>query len=112
MAKTSQTLITNKLNFSGELLKVVSSVNEDDRPIKIWENVRKIWFEELGITANDKYLSQQAKTDVVYKIGIRRDISITEKENHIRISGVNYLITRIYTDRPNNRMELSLNYVD
>lgn len=109
---TSKAQTTNSLKYSGELLELISGTDSDDRPVKKWKLKRKLWFEELGVTAQDKYLSKQAKTDVVYKIGIRLDKSITEKASHIKIDGVTYLITRIYTDRPNNRMELSLNYVD
>ena len=67
---------------------------------------------DLGITAQEKYLSQQAKSDVVRRIKIRWDKEITEKLNGVRIAETDYSITRIFTNVENREMELSLAYVD
>ena len=73
---------------------------------------RDIFYQDIGITAQEKYLSQQAKTDVVRRIKIRLDKSITEKESGITIEGISYNIVRIYTNMDAREMELSLAYVD
>ena len=73
---------------------------------------RDVFYQDIGITAQEKYLSQQAKTDVVRRIKIRLDKSITEKENGITIEGISYNIVRIYTNMDAREMELSLAYVD
>lgn len=112
MVKVNQAQTTNQLRYKANLLRLVDSVDDDDRPVKKWEFKRILQYDELGVTAQDKYLSKQAKTDVVYKIRVRLDKLITERESHVEIDGVAYLITRIFTDRANRMMELSLNYVD
>ncbi|MDT8655461.1 phage head closure protein, partial [Lacticaseibacillus paracasei] len=62
--------------------------------------------------STEKYLAQQNKQDVVLRILIRRDMSITQGGNRVRIRGTDYKITRIYETPDNQRMELSLDYVD
>nr|DAZ50031.1 MAG TPA: head closure knob [Caudoviricetes sp.] len=103
---------TNNLRWLAELLTIENGVDEDDRPNVIYTLKRKLFYEELGITAQEKYLSQQAKTDVVRRIKVRWDKSITEKLNAVRIDSVTYNITRIYTNMDKREMELSLAYVD
>lgn len=103
---------TNNLRWKAELLDIEESQDINDRPVTIYTKKRTIFYEELGVTAQEKYLSQQAKTDVVRRIKVRLDKTITEKFNAIRIDSVSYRITRIYTDRDKREMELSLAYVD
>lgn len=103
---------TNNLRWKAELLDIEESQDMNDRPVTIYTKKRTIFYEELGVTAQEKYLSQQAKTDVVRRIKVRLDTTITEKFNAIRIDSVSYRITRIYTDRDKREMELSLAYVD
>ncbi|WP_314578628.1 phage head closure protein [Enterococcus gilvus] len=103
---------TNNLRWVGELMTIKNGQDEDDRPTVIYELCRKIFYEELGVTAQEKYLSQQEKTDVVRRIKVRWDKSITEKLNAVRIDSVTYNITRIYTNMDKREMELSLAYVD
>ncbi len=93
-------------------MTIKNGQDEDDRPTVIYELCRKIFYEELGVTAQEKYLSQQEKTDVVRRIKVRWDKSITEKLNAVRIDSVTYNITRIYTNMDKREMELSLAYVD
>lgn len=93
-------------------MTIKNGQDEDDRPTVIYELKRTIFYEELGVTAQEKYLSQQAKTDVVRRIKVRWDKSITEKLNAVRIDSVTYNITRIYTNMDTREMELSLAYVD
>ncbi|MFU0786996.1 MAG: phage head closure protein [Enterococcus gilvus] len=93
-------------------MTIKNDQDEDDRPTVIYELSRRIFYEELGVTAQEKYLSKQAKTDVVRRIKVRWDKSITEKLNAVRIDYVTYNITRIYTNMDKREMELSLAYVD
>nr|DAH97912.1 MAG TPA: head tail adaptor [Caudoviricetes sp.] len=103
---------TNNLRWKADLLQLSWDVDEDDRPIKKMVKKRDIFYQDIGITAQEKYLSQQAKTDVVKRIKIRLDKSITEKESGITIEGISYNIVRIYTNMDTREMELSLAYVD
>lgn len=103
---------TNNLRWKADLLQLSWDVDEDDRPIKKMVKKRDIFYQDIGITAQEKYLSQQAKTDVVRRIKIRLDKSITEKESGIAIEGISYNIVRIYTNMDTREMELSLAYVD
>lgn len=103
---------TNNLRWKADLLQLSWDVDEDDRPIKKMKKKRDIFYQDIGITAQEKYLSQQAKTDVVRRIKIRLDKSIIEKESGITIEGISYNIVRIYTNMDAREMELSLAYVD
>ena len=103
---------TNNLRWVAMLLTIKNSIGEDDRPTVSYAPKRKLSYEELGVTAQEKYSSQQAKTDVVRRIKVRWDKSITEKLNAVRIDSVTYNITRIYTNMDKREMELSLAYVD
>ena len=103
---------TNNLRWKAELLDIKSELDLNDKPVTIYTSKRSIFYEERGVTAQEKYLSQQAKTDVVRRIKVRLDKSITEKFSAVRIDSVIYKITRIYTDMDKREMELSLAYVD
>ena len=103
---------TNNLRWKAELMDILSSLDEQDRPIIQRVKKRDIFYQDIGTTAQEKYLSMQTKTDVVRRIKIRWDNTITEKENGIRISDIDYNITRIYTNTDKREMELSLSYVD
>lgn len=103
---------TNNLRWKADLLQLSWDVDEEDRPIRKMLKKRDVFYQDIGITAQEKYLSQQAKTDVVRRIKIRLDKSITEKESGITIEGISYNIVRIYTNMDAREMELSLAYVD
>lgn len=104
--------MTNNLNWKADLMTIWETTDRDDRPIVVRVAKRTIFYIDLGITAQEKYLSQQAKTDVVRRIKVRWDKNITEKSNGIRIAEIDYNITRIYTNVETREMELSLAYVD
>ncbi|WCG32995.1 phage head closure protein [Enterococcus dispar] len=104
--------LLNSLKWKAELQAITDTVDEYDRPKEVRTKVRDIYFVEIGITAEEKYLSQQAKTDVVRRIKCRWDKSITEKTNGVKIDGIAYNIARIYTNPNTREMELSLAYVD
>lgn len=105
-------LLTNNLNWKADLMTIWETTDRDDRPIVVRVKKRTIFYIDLGITAQEKYLSQQAKTDVVRRIKVRWDKNVTEKLNGIRIAEIDYNITRIYTNVETREMELSLAYVD
>ena len=102
----------NRMKWKAELCKQVPGLDDNDRPAIIHEKIRDIFYVELGITSQEKYLSKQAKIDVVRRIRVRFDKSITETKKTLRIDSVTYKITRIYTDMDKREMELSLAYVD
>lgn len=103
---------TNNLKWKANLLSIQPGKDAKNRPIEIYKKVRVIFYADIGITAQEKYLSQQAKTEVVRRIKIRWDSKITEKDYAIEIAGIKYRLTRIYTDMGSREMELSLAYVD
>lgn len=102
----------NKLRWKAQLMNIDNIVDEDDRVQTERDLIRDIFYEDKGITAEEKYLSRQSKTDVVRRIKCRKDMSITEKDNGIRINDIDYNIVRIYINSDNRTMELSLSYVD
>ena len=103
---------TNNLRWQAELMVISSSLDEQDRPIISRIKKRDVFSQDIGITAQEKYLSLQAKTDVVRRIKIRWDNTITEKNNGVRIAEIDYNITRIFTNSDTREMELSLSYVN
>lgn len=104
--------LLNSLKWKAELQEITNGVDENDRPVEVRTRVRDLYFVEIGITAEEKYLSQQAKTNVVRRIKCRWDDTISEKTNGILIDGVEFNITRIYVLPEVREMELSLAYVD
>lgn len=104
--------LLNDLQWIAELQKIEEIVDDNDRPVEVRTKVRDLYYIEIGITAEEKYLSQQAKTDVVRRIKCRWDKSVTEKTNGVKIGGIAYNITRIYTLPKSREMELSLTYVN
>ncbi|WP_461213866.1 phage head closure protein [Lacticaseibacillus sp. GG6-2] len=104
--------LTNQLRWVAKLLSLQSTVDADDRPVQKWVEKRSLYYADIGITATEKYLAQQSKQDVVLRVMIRRDTSITQAGNRIRIKGVDYKITRIYEIPGDQTMEVSLDYVD
>lgn len=104
--------LLNSLKWKAELQKITDDVDENDRPVEVRTRVRDLYFVEIGITAEEKYLSQQTKTNVVRRIKCRWDDTISEKTNGILIDGVEFNITRIYVLPEVREMELSLAYVD
>lgn len=105
-------LMQNKLKWKADLEVIWETTDRNDRPVIIREKKRDIFYSDIGITAQEKYLSQQAKTEVVRRIKVRIDKTINEKFHAIKINGISYNITRIFTNVEKREMELSLAYVD
>lgn len=87
-------------------------LDDNDRPQTIRKKKRDIFYQDIGITAQEKYLSKQDKTEVVRRIKVRWDKTITEKDSGIQIDSIDYNIERIYTNVDTREMELSLSYVN
>lgn len=105
--------LTNKKKWKADLLILNDdSVDEDDRPIIVYEFKRVVFYNSLGITSTEKYQSRQDKREVVKRIKISMDRSITETNNRIKILDVVYQITRIFWNEDDHEMELSLAHVD
>lgn len=101
--------LLNDLQWIAELQKIEEIVDDNDRPVEVRTKVRDLYYIEIGITAEEKYLSQQAKTDVVRRIKCRWDKSIAEKTNGVKIDGIAYNIARIYTlPKVGNGVELNV----
>ena len=96
---------TNRFRWKADLLNVKEETDSNDKVVTTYKLNRLLWYEDIGVTA-------QAKTDVVRRIKVRLDKSITEKFSAVRIDSVTYKITRIYTNMDKREMELSLAYVD
>ncbi len=105
-------LIANRMKWKAELLTITDGKDENDRPKRTYVVKRPIFYEEIGTTAQEKYLSMQSKTEITKRIKVNWDKSITEKNNAIRINSIEYNIIRIFTDMTKRVMELSLSYVD
>ncbi len=103
--------LTNNLKHNAELLTLQSSIDSNDRPVQRWTLKRLIKYQVLGVTATEKEQSKQSKEEVVRRMRIRRDLSITEKLCRIRVSGIDYKITRVFDAEDPKFMELSLAYV-
>ena len=99
--------------YKAELLESKTTIDENDRPINEWVSVRDIFYSELGISANEQLISVQEKSNVVRKIGMRYEplLLLDRTKYHVKIGELNYKIARVYTNMPNERMELSLAYV-
>lgn len=104
--------LLNDLQWIAELQLIEEYIDDSDKPYEKRTKIRDLYYIEIAITAEEKYLSQQAKTNVVRRIKCRWDKTINEKTNGLKIDGVEYNITRIYTLPTRREMELSLAYVD
>lgn len=104
--------LLNDLQWVAELQLIEDAMDDNDRPYEKRTKIRDLYYAEIGITAEEKYLSQQAKTNVVRRVKCRWDKSINEKTNGLKIDGVEYNITRIYVLPKRKEMELSLAYVN
>lgn len=107
------TRLTNKKKWKADVLVLNDdAVDENDRPIIAFTFKRICYYNSLGITSTEKYQSRQDKREVVKRIKISMDRSVTETTHRIKILETVYLITRIFVNEDKKEMELSLAYVD
>lgn len=105
---------TNKLKWTAELLKLGEYVDpETDRVVMRYPKVRDITYNNIGVTATDKFTTRETN-EVVKKIEVRldRDIENNQKDYRIRIGERIYNIERIYVREDDRIMEVSLSYVN
>lgn len=105
---------TNKLKWTAELLKLGEYVDpETDRVVMGYPKVRDIRYNNIGVTATDKFTTRETN-EVVKKIEVRldRDIENNQKDYRIRIGERIYNIERIYVREDDRVMEVSLSYVN
>lgn len=105
---------TNKLKWTAELLKLGEYVDpETDRVVMGYPKVRDIKYNNIGVTATDKFTTRETN-EVVKKIEVRldRDIENNQKDYRIRIGERIYNIERIYVREDDRVMEVSLSYVN
>ncbi len=63
---------TNNLRWKAELYDIKTGTDENDRPTTVYEFKRPIFYEELGVTSQEKYLSRRkAKSDIIRRIKVR-----------------------------------------
>lgn len=105
---------TNKLKWTAELLKLGEYVDpETDRVVMGYPKVRDIRYNNIGVTATDKFTTRETN-EIVKKIEVRldRDIENNQKDYRIRIGERIYNIERIYVREDDRVMEVSLSYVN
>lgn len=105
---------TNKLKWTAELLKLGEYVDpETDRVVMGYPKVRDIKYNNIGVTATDKFTTRETN-EIVKKIEVRLDRGIenNQKDYRIRIGERIYNIERIYVREDDRVMEVSLSYVN
>ena len=105
---------TNNLKWTAELLKLGETVDpETDRVVMGYPKVRNIKYNNIGVTATDKFTTKDAN-EVVKKIETRIDRAIenNQKEYRVKIGDRIYQIERIYVREHDHVMEVSLSYAN
>ncbi len=108
MART----LTNNLKWKADLLSLGETVDpETDRVEMGYPKVRDIKYNNLGVTATDKFTTKD-QNEVVKKIETRidREVEANQKDYRIKISDRIYQIERIYVMEDKHKMEVSLSY--
>ncbi|MED2777881.1 hypothetical protein P4276_32155, partial [Bacillus thuringiensis] len=89
---------TNKLKWMGELLKLGETIDpENDRVVMGYPLERKIRYNNIGVTATDKFTTKDTN-EIVRKIEVRidRDVENKQKDYRVKVGGRIYDIERIY----------------
>lgn len=105
---------TNKLKWMGELLKLGETIDpETDRPVMGYPLERKIRYNNIGVTATDKFTTKDMN-EIVKKIEVRidREIEHNQKDYRVKVGGRIYDIERIYVKEEDRLMEVSLSYAN
>ncbi|MDR4969772.1 hypothetical protein [Bacillus toyonensis] len=105
---------TNKLRWMGELLKLGETIDpETDRLIMGYPLERKIRYNNIGVTATDKFTTKDTN-EIVKKIEVRidREIENNQKDYRVKVAGRIYNIERIYVKEEDRLMEVSLSYAN
>lgn len=105
---------TNKLKWIGELLKLGETIHsETDRVVMGYPLERKIRYNNIGVTATDKFTTKDTN-EIVKKIEVRidRDVKNSQKDYRVKVGGRIYNIERIYAREEDRLMEVSLSYAN
>jgi hypothetical protein len=105
---------TNKFKWNAELLKLSETVDpETDRVVIGYSKVRDLKYNNIGVTAADKFTFKDAQ-EIMKKIETRldRDVENNQKQYRVQIGERIYDIERIYVREEDRVMELSLSYAD
>lgn len=105
---------TNNLKWVANLLELGEIINPDtDRIELMYPLKRKIKYNNIGVTATDKFTTKD-ENEVVKKIEVRidRNIENNQKNYRIQIGEKIYNIERIYVREEDRVMEVSLSYAD
>lgn len=105
---------TNNLKWMADLLKLGETIDpETDRVVMGYPFERKIKYNNIGVTATDRFLTKDIN-EVVKKIETRIDRTVEEnqKEYRVRIKDKVYNIERVYVRENDRIMELSLSYAN
>lgn len=103
---------TNNLKWTADLLKLGEIINpETDRVEMGYPKDRDLKYNNIGVTATDKFTTKDAN-EVVKKIETRidRNIENNQKNYRIQIGERIYNIERIYVREEDRVMEVSLSY--
>lgn len=105
---------TNNLRWVADLCGLGEVVDsETDRVMMGYPKLRDIRYNNIGVTATDKFTTKDSN-EVVKKIETRIDRAVEEKQKdyRIRIKDIVYNIERLYVREGERMMELSLSYAD
>lgn len=105
---------TNKLKWTAELMKITEMIDpETDRPTVGYVKVRDLKYNNIGVTAADKFTFKNAQ-EIMKKIEVRidRDVENNQDDYRVKIGNRVYDIERIFVREEDRVMELSLSYAD
>ncbi|MGG3708686.1 hypothetical protein [Heyndrickxia coagulans] len=105
---------TNNLKWAADLLRLGETVDpETDRVVMGYPFVRKIKYNNIGVTATDKFMTKDSN-EIMKKIEVRidRNIENNQKDYRVKIADKIYNIERIYVREDDRVMEVSLSYAD
>jgi hypothetical protein len=105
---------TNKLKWTADLMKIGETIDpETDRVIKGYLFYRKLKYNNIGVTAADKFTFKDSN-EIMKKIETRidRNVENNQKEYRVKIGDRIYNIERVYVREEDRIMELSLSYAD
>lgn len=104
--------LTNKLKWTADLCTLGEIVDtKTDRVVMGYPKQRTIKYNNLGVTATDKFTTKEQNV-IVKKIETRidRKVENNQKDYRIRIGDRIYQIERIYVKEDKRIMEVSLSY--
>jgi hypothetical protein len=98
----------------GELLQLGETiVPETDRVVMGYPKVRNMKYNNIGVTATDKFTTKDSN-EIVKKIEVRmdRDMENNQKDYRVKVGGRMYNIERVYVREEDRLMEVSLSYAN